>query len=381
MAADLALLPNTGLIAQLCGDAHVNNLGSFAGLDGHIIFDINDFDETIPGPWEWDVKRMAASLMLAGREADGDDDCKSAVLSFVRSYRETMHLLADMPVVELTRYQVLRHPERTPIAPVLRRAELSTNRQALAKLAERHDDGFLFKEGRVSSAIAEKVKQAIHDYSLSLLPERRHFFEQYRIEDVGFRVVGCGSVGMRDYVALMIGAGNDDPIFLQVKEETRSCYAAYLPNARVAENQAQRTAEGQRAMQLQSDIFLGWTSFEGRDYLVRQLRDHKASITSKELKGRGLEQYAVICGELLAKGHARSGDPCALFGYMGSSPKFEKAIAKFAVAYADQIARDYEAYKRALGGLEKKSVLPDGGKTKAARSRKKKRKKAAASAN
>ncbi len=354
MAADLALLPNTGLIAQLCGDAHVNNLGSFTGLDGHVIFDINDFDETIPGPWEWDVKRMAASLVLAGREAGSDDDCKNAVLSFVRCYRDTIHLLADMAVVELARYQVLRHPERTPIAPVLRRAELSTNKQALAKLAERHDDGYVFKQSRVSSDIAAKVKQAIHDYSLSLLPERRHFFQQYRIEDVGFRVVGCGSVGMRDYVALMIGAGNDDPLFLQVKEETHSCYAAYLPEARVPENQGQRTAEGQRAMQLQSDIFLGWTSFDGRDYLVRQLRDHKASITGRELKGRGLGQYAAICGELLAKGHARSGDPCALFGYMGSSPKFEKAIAKFAVAYADQIARGLRSLQTGIRRARKK---------------------------
>ncbi len=350
MAADLALLPNTGLLAQLCGDAHVYNLGSFAGLDGHVIFDINDFDETIPGPWEWDVKRMASSLVLVCRESGGSDPaCKDAVLSFVRSYRETMHRLSELPVVELARYQVLRHPERSPIAPVLRRAQLSTNKQAFEKMAEKSGDRFIFKQNRMPSEVAAKVKQAVHDYSLNLLPERRRFFEQYRIEDVGFRVVGCGSVGMRDYVALMLGAGAEDPLFLQVKEEARSCYAAYLPDARVPENQGQRTAEGQRAMQLQSDIFLGWTSFDGRDYLVRQLRDHKASITSAELKGRGLDQYAMVCGELLAKGHARSGDSCVLFGYMGVGPKFEKAIAKFALAYAEQTIEDYEAFKRSLG--------------------------------
>lgn len=347
MAADLSLLPNTGLLAQLCGDAHVNNLGAFTGLDGHIIFDLNDFDETIPGPWEWDVKRMAASLILAGREAgDSDANCKDAVLSFVRSYRETMRRLSELPVVELARYQVLRHPERTPIAPVLRRAQWSTNMQAFEKLAEKRGYRFDFRENKVSSAVAAKVRQAVHDYSLSLLPERRHFFEQYRIEDVGFRVVGCGSVGMRDYIALMFGAGVEDPLFLQVKEETHSCYAPYLPDTRVPRNQGQRVAEGQRAMQLQSDIFLGWTSFEGRDYLVRQLRDHKASITSEELRGRGLDQYAVVCGELLAKGHARSGDSCALFGYMGVGAKFEKAIAKFGLAYADQTTGDYETFKR-----------------------------------
>jgi uncharacterized protein (DUF2252 family) len=354
MAADLSLLPNTGLLAQLCGDAHVYNLGSFTALDNHIIFDLNDFDETIPGPWEWDVKRMAASLVLVGRESgDSDTNCKDAVLSFVRSYRETMHSLSELPVVELARYQVLRHPERSPIAPVLRRAQWSTNKQAFEKMAEKQSDGYVFKADRVSSAVAAKVRQAIHDYSLNLLPERRRFFEQYRIEDVGFRVVGCGSVGMRDYIALMLGAGVEDPLFLQVKEETHSCYAAYLPEARVPENQGQRTAEGQRAMQLQSDIFLGWTSFDGRDYLVRQLRDHKASIVGKELMGRGLEQYAVVCGELLAKGHARSGDSCVLFGYMGVGTKFEKAIAKFGLAYADQTTHDYDAFKRSLGSQRK----------------------------
>jgi uncharacterized protein (DUF2252 family) len=373
MAADLSLLPNTGLSAQLCGDAHVNNLGSLTGLDGHVIFDLNDFDETIPGPWEWDVKRMAASLILVGRESGANDnDCKDAVLSLIRSYRETMRVLSEMPVVELARYQVLRHPERSPIAPVLRRALLSTNRQAFARFAERQDGHDVFKEGRVSSAVAAKVKQAIHDYSLSLLLERRRFLEQYRIEDVGFRVVGCGSVGMRDYVALMLGAGAEDPLFLQVKEETRSCYAAYLPDARVPENQGQRVAEGQRAMQLQSDIFLGWTSFDGRDYLVRQLRDHKARIFNKELRGSGLEQYAEICGELLAKGHARSGDSCALFGYMGTGPKFDKALAKFGLTYADQVTQDYGAYKRALGGHEKKAVRSGrGAKAKTSKSRKK----------
>ncbi len=357
MAADLSLLPNTGLPAQLCGDAHVYNLGSFTGLDGHVIFDLNDFDETIPGPWEWDVKRMAASLVLAGRESGASDPaCKDAVLSFVRSYRETIHCLSELPVVELARYQVLRHPEQSPIAPVLRRAQLSTNKQAFERMAEKRGNGFVFRKNRMSSAVAAKVKQAVHDYSLSLLPERRHFFEQYRIEDVGFRVVGCGSVGMRDYVALMLGAGAEDPLFLQVKEETHSCYVAYLPEARVPENQGQRTAEGQRAMQLQSDIFLGWTSFDGRDYLVRQLRDHKASITGAELKGGGLEQYAVVCGELLAKGHARSGDSCTLFGYMGIGPKFERAIAKFALTYADQTTRDYQVFKRSIGG-ERKSLV------------------------
>jgi uncharacterized protein (DUF2252 family) len=351
MAADLSLLPNTGIVSQLCGDAHVYNLGSFTGLDGHIIFDINDFDETIQGPWEWDVKRMATSLILAGREGHGSEAvCKDAVLGFVEAYRETMHTLSELPVVELARYQVLHHPERSPIAPVLRRAQLSTNQQAFSKMAEKEGVNYIFKENRVSVPVARAVKQAVHDYSLSLLPERWHFLQQYRIEDVGFRVVGCGSVGMRDYVALMIAAGEGDPLLLQVKEETHSCYAPYLPDARFPENQGQRVAEGQRAMQLQSDIFLGWTSMGGRDYLVRQLRDHKAAITEEDLRGRGLGAYGQVCAELLAKGHARSGDSCVILGYLGGRAKFDKAIAKFALAYADQTTKDYGAFKRSLSG-------------------------------
>jgi len=365
MAADLSRLPHTGLLTQICGDAHVYNLGSLTALDGHIIFDINDFDETIPGPWEWDVERMATSLVLVGRESGSRDvACQEAVLHFVRYYREAMRNFSEMPVVDLARYRVLRHPERTAIAPVLQRAQLSTNQQAFQKMAKRKDGRFELKEKRVSSDVAKKVRQAIHDYSLSLLPERRHFFNQYQVEDVGFRVVGCGSVGMRDYVALMLGAAEDDPLLLQVKEEAHSCYSSYLPDARVPENQGQRAAEGQRAMQFQSDILLGWTRLDGRDYLVRQLRDHKASIENKELKGNGLRQYAEVCAQLLAKGHARAGDPSALWGYMGASTKFDKAIAKFAMVYADQTTKDYELYKSLFtkSGHPKKSAKTGAGK-------------------
>jgi len=357
MAEDLSLTPNTGLTAQLCGDAHVYNMGSFTAPDGRIVFDINDFDETIPGPWEWDVKRMATSIVLAGREAGASElRCKDAVLAFVRSYRETMRELSELPVIELARYQVLRHPKTSPIHSVLRRAQLSTNTQAFEKLAKHEDGRYILKQDRVSSVVAKKLQQGIHDYSLHLLPERRHFFRQYRVEDVGFRVVGCGSVGMRDYIVLMLGGASDDPLLLQVKEETHSTYTAYLPDARVPENQGQRVAEGQRAMQLQSDIFLGWTSLEGRDYLVRQLRDHKASIADEDLKGNGLCQYAEICGELLAKGHARSGDPSAVFGYLGFGNKFDKAIAKFAELYADQTTKDYESFKRSIGSSKNRKT-------------------------
>jgi uncharacterized protein (DUF2252 family) len=354
MAADLASLPRTDLLTQLCGDAHVHNLGSYAAPDGRIIFDINDFDESIPGPFEWDMKRMAASLVLAGHVAgDSDRQCKDAVLAFAAVYRESMRFFSEMPVLDLARYQVTRFVKRSPVGAVLAKAARATNQNSFGKLAVVRNGRASLRVRKptqygVSNTVAAKVKEALHDYSLTLLPERRHFFSQYQVASVGFRVVGCGSVGMRDYVALMIGGGIDDPLFMQVKEETHSAYARYLPAARVAENQGQRVAEGQRALQLQSDIFLGWTQIDGRDYLVRQLRDHKASIQDDALKGPGLVQYARVCGELLAKGHARSGDPCVIYGYIGNSQKFDKAIAKFAAAYAVQTVQDFEEFTRAM---------------------------------
>lgn len=370
MAADLSLQPRTDLITQLCGDAHVHNLGSYEAPDGRIIFDLNDFDETIQGPFEWDVKRMAASLVLGGRTAgDSDRQCRDAVLQFASSYRDWMRTFSEMRVLDLAYFQVSRFTKRSPVAAVLRKAERISNVSSFRKLTEVHKGQHYLREQQPLQVPAPpghgaKVQQAIHDYSLTLLPERRHFFMQYHVEHVAFRVVGCGSVGMRDYVALMMAPGPDDPLFLQVKEATRSAYASYLPAARVPENQGERVAEGQRAMQMQSDIFLGWSTMDGRDYLVRQLRDHKASIEDTDLKGTGLAEYAEVCGELLAKGHARAGDPCTMYGYMGNSPKFDRAIAKFAMAYADQTEKDFEVFTRA--------VKPSGGRPEQKRVRRRK---------
>ena len=180
------------------------------------------------------------------------------------------------------------------------------------------------------------------------MPERQHWFAQYHVEDVAFRVVGTGSVGVRDYIVLMFGRTTSDPLFIQIKEEDASAYSPYCPESRVPMNQGQRTAQGQRAMQVQSDIFLGWTSIAGRDYLVRQLRDHKAGIENEDLEGNGLVQYARVCGELLSKGHARSGDSCAISGYLGNSDKFDKAMVEFGVGYADQSTKDYDEFTRAI---------------------------------
>jgi uncharacterized protein (DUF2252 family) len=368
MAADLASQPRCGLTVQICGDAHVRNLGSFSAPDGRLIFDINDFDETVRGPFEWDVKRLATSLVLAGREAhDTDKQCKDAVRVFVRAYREAMFGFSRMTVLDLARYRVHRHLHFAPLRSVLRKAERSTPRHNLDRLTVAAEGSRRFKPEpplltRVDKPAASLVLAALKSYRQTLAPERQHFFDQYHPLDVAFKVVGTGSVGLRDYVVLMQGNGKMDALFLQVKEEPPSCYARYLPDLRpargprharfsrdgVGEHEGRRVVEGQRAMQAQSDILLGWTSMQGRDYLVRQLSDHKASIETEDLAGNGLIQYALVCGEGLAKGHARSGDPCALAGYLGASPKFDTAIAAFAVAYADQTASDHERFVAAV---------------------------------
>lgn len=353
MAADLAPMPHTGLMAQLCGDAHVQNLGAFEAPDGRLIFDINDFDESIIGPWEWDVKRMSASLVLAGREAgNSDKQCKVAVLAFARSYRDWMRRFSQMPWVDLARFQIYR--EVDPVLSVLRMAERATPAHNLEKLTFLRDGKHVFRKPvpplpyRMSQKEKNGAVASLRAYRQTLLPERAHFSSQYEVAGVTFRVVGTGSVGLRDYVLLLFGGAVYDPLFIQIKEEPKSAYAPYLPHSPVPAHQGQRTAEGGRAMQMQSDVFLGWTSIAGRDYVVRQLRDHKAGITDDDLNGNGLVEYARVCGELLSKGHARSGDPCAIYGYVGNSDKFDKAMAGFGVTYADQTVKDWEQLRRAI---------------------------------
>ena len=361
MAADLAALPNTGIQVQICGDAHVQNLGAFGGaVAGHLIFDINDFDETIKAPWEWDVKRMATSLVLAGREAENSErQCKDAVLEFARNYRESMKKFSELSVLELARYLVMRELKVTPIRSVLRKAERATPQDSLEKLTERKDGGYHFKESidpafgarlqyEVEGPTTRHVLAALPGYLRTLQPERRHFFAQYKPADEGFRIVGTGSVGTRDYVVLMFGGAVEDPMFLQLKQELPSAYAPYIPKNVPPKHHGQRVVEGVRRMLVQFDPFLGWATIDGLPYLVRQLRDHKAGIEESDLQGNGLLQYAEVCGEILAKGHARSGDPCLLSGYLGTSDRFDKALMNFAVDYADQTTRDFDDWLKAI---------------------------------
>ncbi len=397
MAYDLSLLKNTGLSCQLCGDAHVRNLGAFAAPDGRLVFDINDFDETIAGPFEWDVKRMATSLILAGREA-GSKDARSfeAAWLFLESYRASMLEFSRMPVLEMARYQVHRLQSATTVRGVLHLAERATPMHTLATLTEAKKESKsasqragksagktakkdkaakavtearerIFKTAppvltRLTGEIAAKVIASLVPYTKSLQPERRRFLAQYRPVDVAFKVVGTGSVGLRDYCVYMEGNGARDPLFLQIKEEVESGYAPYLKLTR-HEHQGQRVVVGERAMQLQSDPFLGWTTLEGRDYLVRQLNDHKASIQVTDLRAAGLMEYAEVCGELLARGHARSGDCLELAGYLGTSMRFDDAVLKFAEAYANQTDADWKALVNSMktkagGGAKAQRTVP-----------------------
>jgi len=387
MAADLAVLPRTGITTQICGDAHVQNLGAFGGgAEGHMIFDINDFDETIKAPWEWDVKRMATSLVLAGREArNSEKQCRDAVLEFARKYRESMQFFSELSYLELARYLVMRQLKVSPIRSVLRKAERATPQDSLKKLTERKDGKFEFKEAkdptfgaptqyRVSEATAKQVLKCLAGYTHTLLPERRHFFAQYTPADVAFRIVGTGSVGTRDYIILMFGGALEDPLFLQIKQELPSAYAPYVPKNVTPKHHGQRVVEGVRRMLVQFDIFLGWATVEDRPYLVRQLRDHKAGIETTDLEGTGLLQYAEVCGEILAKGHARASDPCMLSGYLGLADRFDKALVNFAVDYADQTTRDFEAWQQAIRKGTVKALEPvaqPGKKKKAAKAKKK----------
>ena len=363
MAADLASQAATGLTTQICGDAHVQNLGAFEAPDGRLIFDLNDFDESIVGPWEWDIKRMAASLVLAGREAGNSDKlCRLAILAFVERYRDFMRRFSEMAAVDLARFQIYRVV--SPVKSVLLKAERATPLHNLRKLTVYSNGKHRLIEQRplqfrVPPAQAKAVKDSLRYYIDTLSPERAHFFKQYYPEDIAFRVVGTGSVGTRDYVLLMFAGAIADPLFLQIKEEPPSAYASYVPAGRARIHQGRRAIAGQRAMQMQSDIFLGWTSIAGRDYLVRQLRDHKAGIEDSDLLGNGLVQYARMAGELLSKGHARSGDPCAISGYLGASDKFDLAVARFGVAYANQTVKDWEALRHAIRTGKIKAAPPE----------------------
>jgi uncharacterized protein (DUF2252 family) len=358
MAPDLAALPTTGYCVQICGDAHVRNLGAFAGEDGRVVFDLNDFDETCRAPWEWDIKRLATSIVLVGREAGtADKVCAEAAGAMVRTWRETLHELAELPATELARYCVHRFAPEGPVGRVLRRAERMDAEHATDELTEHGDEGRpIFvddppKMRRCNGDEAARVLASLTSYRDTLGPNRQQVLDGYLAYDVAFKVGGTGALGSKNYVVLCVGNGERDHLVLQVKQALPSVYQALnlVPaDARVAAHHGKRVAEGQHRMQTWTDPFLGWTMLDGVPCYVRQLADHKASADPEDLKRSSLVEYARVCGETFAKGHARTGDPAILYGYAGDGTRLDDAIATAALAAADQSTADWEKLVAAI---------------------------------
>jgi uncharacterized protein (DUF2252 family) len=357
MAADLGEARHTKIEVQLCGDAHVKNFGFFATPDAQIALDINDFDETQRGPWEWDVKRMATSIILAGHVAGHSaSTCKDATRVFIGEYCGWIRRFAEMPAIAVARHRAMRNLRDPVMLSALKKAERASPLESLRTLTHKDRRGlrsFIYRRDSiwdVKGPEAKAVLRALKDYRNTLAPDRQMLFDCYTPVDIGFKVVGTGSVGTRDYIVLMLGrhGGENDPLLLQIKEEPPSAYAEYYKDHSAPSHQGERVVRGQRAVQIYSDLLLGWCSIAGRDYLVRQMNDHKSSVQPEELKGNRLVEYGKVCAELLAKGHARSGDPALLADYLGRPHKAEKALLQFAVAYAEQVEKDYEGFLKAL---------------------------------
>jgi uncharacterized protein (DUF2252 family) len=379
MASDLASQTDSGLRVQACGDAHLSNFGGFASPERALSFDINDFDETNPGPFEWDVKRLVTSFEIAARSnAFTEKEKRTVVNAAVRSYREAMVQFAAMSNLdvwyarldvekEFDEYRKQASPEDIKrFEKNLAKAQSKDNLKALAKLTEQVDGEYRIKSDpplivSLRDLFAEDddsdlrawLADRLRSYRRSLQPDRRHLLESYRMVDFGRKVVGVGSVGTRCWISLMLGRDDADPLFLQIKEAEASVLEPYAGRSGFA-NHGQRVVEGQRLLQTSSDIMLGWIRTPGidgveRDYYVRQLWDWKFSADIDAMTPSALGIYARLCGWTLARGHARSGDRVAIGAYLGTGGSFDKAIGEFAVAYADQNERDYATVAQALG--------------------------------
>ena len=379
MASDLASTPATGLIVQACGDAHLSNFGLFGSPERRLVFDVNDFDETLPAPWEWDVKRLAASLEVAARENGfSDKDRRKIVVASAARYRQVMRQLAgegnlgvwytQVDIDEFrTRFDsLLRERQRKVLDKGLAKARTRDSMQELTKLT-RMEDGQpriipdppvivpirdLLAELPGAVDIEKELRALIGQYRRTLQPDRRVLLEQFEFADIARKVVGVGSVGTRCWIVLMLGRDETDPLFLQVKEAEDSVLARFAGRSKY-NHQGERVVNGQRLMQASSDIFLGWQRAAGvdgqaRDFYVRQLRDWKFSVDIATMVPRGLRLYGGLCGLTLARAHARSGDEIAIAAYLGGSDVFENAIADFAAEYADQNEHDFQAFTAAI---------------------------------
>lgn len=363
MARDLSVMPRTGIQVQACGDCHLLNFGFFATPERHLVFDLNDFDETHPAPWEWDVKRLATSFVIAARDQGlSDEDGRDAASACAQSYRDQLREYSAMSPTEVwyTRIDVETLIEMAPnekskkirksLASKARRQIIDHLFPKIVKLkAGRHrfvDEPPLIYHADPSDDAEERWRTGFEDYRKTLLDERRFLFDRYQFEDCAFKVVGIGSVGTLCGVALFFSEENH-PLILQVKEAGRSVLEPYTQPSRY-ENQGQRVVVGQRLMQSSSDIFLGWVrSGRGDDFYVRQLRDMKLSIPVEGITATQLARYAKLCGWNLARAHAKSGDASTISGYLGKGDPFDQAIGEFAVAYADQTEKDHAALVQA----------------------------------
>jgi len=388
MASDLATTPRSGLTAQVCGDAHLSNFGLFASPERAMMFDVNDFDETLPGPWEWDLKRLAASVVIAGRDQKfSKKECATAARKVGSTYREEMHRLAESSNLDVWYSRVdveaviagltaraarqaskekAKRDEQmaTKASSIVAKSRTKDSLQAQAKLTEVVDG----RRRIVSSpplivplteleaeqqpdALFESLHELVRSYRRTLQTDRRHLLEGYELVDVARKVVGVGSVGTRAWILLFEGRDSSDPLFLQAKEAEASVLEAFVGKSHYA-NHGERVVAGQHLMQAASDIFLGWQRVEGldgvnRDFYLRQLRDWKGSFEIEGALPAGLAVYAGVCAQALARAHARSGDRIAIATYLGNSSVFDDALVEFAEAYADQNERDYGQLQKA----------------------------------
>jgi len=358
MARDLASEPVTGLKVQLCGDAHLSNFGVFGTPERDRVFDVDDFDETLPGPWEWDLKRLATSFVVAGRQNSyGRSETRKATRTVLRSYREMMASFAKMRYLDIWYYHLDLRTKTLPsgrnprkmLDRAVERARDQTNLHAFPKLARTESSSYRIRETRpliVHSARPDAFEEsrAFYERYLASLPdERRMLLDRYHIADVAQKVVGVGSVGLACSVVLLMSDRDvEDPLFLQLKQATASALEPYL-GASSYSNHAQRVVEGQHMVQEASDIFLGWSRLRSRDFYVRQLRDMKFAYDISTLGPREFVGQAALCGTALARAHARTGDPAAISGYLGNRDLFDEAITRFAESYANQTEQDHEA--------------------------------------
>jgi uncharacterized protein (DUF2252 family) len=378
MAADLADAPRSGLDVQLCGDAHLSNFGAFAAPDRRLVFSINDFDETLPGPFEWDVKRLVASFAVAGRDRGFDARQRHSINRTVaRSYREAIRDFAGMSNLDLwysridvdqiaaLAAQQVGRKQRQRFERNVAKARSKDSMRAFAKLTTvvdgepriASDPPLIVPIEEVASGVEEAeleefVQEAIHAYRRTLTDDRRQLLERFRYVHAARKVVGVGSVGTRAWILLMLGRDETDPLFLQLKEAEASVLEPFLGKSVFAQH-GQRVVEGQRLTQAASDIMLGWIRLEdlggvSRDYYMRQLWDGKGSAVVETMNPHAMTVYARLCGQTLAKAHARSGDAIAIGSYLGGGESFDRALASFAESYADQNERDYDALREAV---------------------------------